>query len=84
MMNQPYSKDLDIATYICGFVSEDANFKTCLFTKTSLGLLGHRRLAHVGISTLKKILKKYMVRGLKDVVFQKDSFVVHVKLENKF
>jgi hypothetical protein len=33
----------------------------------------HRRLAHVGMSTLKKILKKDMVRGLKDVVFEKNK-----------
>jgi hypothetical protein len=55
------------------FYSEDANLSTCLFTKASLGWLWHRRLAHVGMSTLKKILKKDMVRGLKDVVFEKDK-----------
>jgi hypothetical protein len=45
---------------------------TCLFTKTSLGWLWHRRLAHVGINTLNKLLKKELVRGLKDVKFEKD------------
>jgi hypothetical protein len=60
----------------------------CLFTPTEVvvskmddesvifkgfRLLWHRRLAHVGMSTLKKILKKDMVRGLKDVVFEKDK-----------
>jgi hypothetical protein len=59
--------------YLVYFSSEDANLRTCLFTKLSLGWLWHRRLAHVGISTLKKILKKDMVRGLKDVVFEKDK-----------
>jgi hypothetical protein len=54
------------------FSSDDANLRTCLFTKASLGWLWHRRLAHVGMSTLKKILKKDMVRGLKDV-FEKDK-----------
>ena len=31
--------------YLVDFTSEDANLKTCLFTKTSLGWLWHRRLA---------------------------------------
>jgi hypothetical protein len=58
--------------YLVDFSSEDANLRTCLFTKASLlGWLWHRRLAHVGMSTLKKVLKKGMVRGLKDVVFEK-------------
>jgi hypothetical protein len=59
--------------YLVDFSSEDANLRTCLFTKASLGWLWHRRLAHVGMSTLKKVLKKDMVRGLKDVVFEKDE-----------
>jgi transposase InsO family protein len=58
--------------YLVDFSSEDANLKNCLFTKASLGWLCHRRLAHVGMSTLKKVLKKGMVRG-KDVVFEKDK-----------
>jgi hypothetical protein len=59
--------------YLVDFTSEDANLRTCLFTKASLGWLWHRRLAHVGMSTLKKVLKKDMVKGLKDVVFEKDK-----------
>jgi hypothetical protein len=59
--------------YLVDFSSEDANLRTCLFTEASLGWLWHRRLAQVGMSTLKKILKKDMVRGLKDVVFEKDK-----------
>jgi hypothetical protein len=62
-----------INLYLVDFSSEDANLRTCLFTKASLGWLWHRRLAHVGMSTLKKILKKDMVRCLKDVVFEKDK-----------
>jgi hypothetical protein len=59
--------------YLVDFTSEYANLRTCLFTKASLGWLWHRRLAHVGMSTLKKVLNKDMVRGLKDVVFEKDK-----------
>jgi hypothetical protein len=59
--------------YLVDFSSKDANLRTCLFTKAFLGWLWHRRLVHVGMSTVKKILKKDMVRGLKDVVFEKDK-----------
>ena len=38
--------------YLVDFTSKDANLKTCLFTKTTLGWLWHRRLAHVGMSSL--------------------------------
>jgi hypothetical protein len=54
--------------YLVDLFSDDANLRTCLFTKASLRWLWHRRFAHVGMSTLKKIMKKDMVRGLKDVV----------------
>ena len=56
--------------YLVDFASEDANLKTCLFTKTSPRWLWHRRLAHVGISSLKKLVKE-LVRGLKAVKFEK-------------
>jgi hypothetical protein len=65
------------------FTSEDANLRTCLFTKASLGCLWHRWLAHVGMSTLKKILKKEMVRSLKDVVFEKDKLCSACQAGNK-
>ena len=59
--------------YLVDFTSEDANLKTCLFTKTSLGWLWHRRLAHVQMSSLKKLMKNGLVRGLMDVKFEKDK-----------
>ena len=59
--------------YLVDFTSEDANLKTCLFTKTTLGWLWHRRLAYVGMSSLKKLMKNDLVRGLKDVKFEKDK-----------
>ena len=55
------------------FTSEDANLKTCLFTKIALGWLWHRRLAHVGMSSLKKLMKNELMSGLKDVKFEKDK-----------
>ena len=59
--------------YLVDFTSEDANLKTCLFTKITLGWLWHKRLAHVGMSSLKKLMKNDLGRGLKDVKFEKDK-----------
>ena len=59
--------------YLVDFTSEDANLKTCLFTKTLLRWLWHKRLAHVGMSSLKKKMKNELVRGLKVVKFEKDK-----------
>ena len=59
--------------YVVDFSSNEVNVKTCLFTKTSLGWLWHRRLAHVRMGTLKKLTKKELIRGLKDVTFVKDK-----------
>ncbi|WVZ63567.1 hypothetical protein U9M48_013190 [Paspalum notatum var. saurae] len=46
---------------------------TCLFSKSSLGWLLHRRIAHIGMSQLKKVVKKGMVTGVKDVTSEKDK-----------
>ena len=59
--------------YLVDFTSKDANLKTCLFTKTTLRCLWHRRLTRVGMSSLKKLIKNDLVRGLKDVKFEKDK-----------
>ncbi|WVZ51224.1 hypothetical protein U9M48_002386 [Paspalum notatum var. saurae] len=52
---------------------EEVNLQACLFSKNSKGWLWHRRLAHVVMSTLKKLMKKDLVRGLKDITFEKDK-----------
>jgi hypothetical protein len=59
--------------YLVDLISEDANLKACLFTKTSLGWLWHRRLSHVGMSSFKKLIKYELVRGLNDMKFEKDK-----------
>ena len=56
--------------YLVDFTSKDVNLKTCLFTKTTLGWIWH---THVGMSSLKKLMKNDLVRGLKDVKFEKDK-----------
>jgi GAG-pre-integrase domain len=59
--------------YLVDFSSSDANLSTCLFSKSSMGWLWHRRLAHVGMNQLNRLLKHDLVRGLKDVHFEKDK-----------
>ncbi|WVZ80654.1 hypothetical protein U9M48_028112 [Paspalum notatum var. saurae] len=59
--------------YLVDFNSKKANLQAYLFSKNSMGWLWHRRLAHVGMSTLKKLMKKDLVRGLKDITFEKDK-----------
>ena len=55
--------------YLVDFSSNEANLATCLFSKTSLGWLWHRRIAHIGMSQLNKAFKRGMVLGVKDVKF---------------
>ena len=43
--------------YLVDFSSNDASLSTCLFTKSSKGWLWHRRLAHVGMAQLKRLIK---------------------------
>jgi hypothetical protein len=59
--------------YLVDFASHEANLTTCLISKTSKGWLWHRRIAHVGMSQLKKAFKKGMILGVKDVTFEKDK-----------
>lgn len=60
--------------YLVDFSSNDASLSTCLFTKSSKGWLWHRRLAHVGMNQLKKLMKHDLVIGLKnDIVFEKNK-----------
>jgi len=38
-----------------------------------MGWLWHRRIAHIGMSQLKKVFKRGMVVGVKDVLFDKNK-----------
>ena len=55
------------------FNASEAQLSTCLFTKSSMGCLWHRWLGYVGMKQLNRLVKHDLVRGLKDVVFQKDK-----------
>jgi hypothetical protein len=49
-----------------------AELDTCLIVKTNMGWLWHRRLAHVGMKNLHKLLKGEHILGLTNVHFEKD------------
>jgi transposase InsO family protein len=55
--------------YLVDFTSREVNLTTCLISTTSKGWLWHRRIAHIGMSQL----KKGMDLGVKDVTFEKDK-----------
>jgi hypothetical protein len=59
--------------YLVDFPSSEAKLTTCLFSKTSLGWLWHRSLGHVGMRQLNQLSKHDLVRGLKDVKFEKNK-----------
>ena len=59
--------------YLVDFNASETQLSTCLFTKSSMGWLWHRRLGHVGIKQLNILSKHDLVRGLKDVVFEEDK-----------
>ncbi|WVZ89713.1 hypothetical protein U9M48_036079 [Paspalum notatum var. saurae] len=59
--------------YLVDFSEMKTSSTTSLFSKSSLGWLWHRRIAYIGMSQLKKVVKKGMVTGVKDVTFEKDK-----------
>jgi hypothetical protein len=63
---------LDGQLYLVDFNDNKAELDTCLIAKTNMGWLGHRRLAHVGMKNLHKLLTGEHILGLTDVHFEKD------------
>ena len=57
--------------YIVDFTKK-AQPRTCLIAKSSKGWLWHRRLGHVGMRNLDKLIKGDHILGVKDVIFDKD------------
>ena len=62
--------------YLVDFNTREAQLSTCLLTKSSMGSLWHRRLGHVGMKQLNKLIKHDLVRGLKDVTFEKNKLCI--------
>jgi hypothetical protein len=58
--------------YLVDFNENEAELNTCLIAKTNMGWLWHRRLAHVGMKNLHKLLKGEHILGLTNVHFEKD------------
>jgi transposase InsO family protein len=58
--------------YLVDFNKSKAKLETCLVVKSSMGWLWHRRLAHVGMRNLAKLLKDEHILGLTNVYFEKD------------
>jgi hypothetical protein len=58
--------------YLVDFNDNKAELDTCLIAKTNMGWLWHRRLAHVGMKNLHKLLKGEHILGLTNVHFEKD------------
>jgi hypothetical protein len=58
--------------YLVDFNENTTELNTCLIAKTNTGWLWHRRLAHVGMKNLHKLLKGEHILGLTNVYFEKD------------
>ena len=69
--------------YLVDFNAGETQLSTCLFTKSSMGWLWHRRLGHVGMKQLNRLVKHDLVRGLKELCLKRISFVALVKPANK-
>ena len=59
--------------YLVDLNASEAQLSTYLFTKSSMSWLWHRRPGHVGMKQLNRLVKHDLVRGLKDVTFEKDK-----------
>ena len=68
--------------YIVDFTKR-AQPRSCLIAKSSKGWLWHRRLGHVGMRNLDKLIKGNHILGVNDVIFDKDRFAVLVKQVNR-
>jgi hypothetical protein len=55
------------------FVPEEVELDKCLIPKRNMGLLWHRRLAHVDMRNLHKLQKESHILGLTNIVFKKDK-----------
>jgi hypothetical protein len=58
--------------YLVDFNENTAELSICLIAKTNMGWLWHRRLAHVRMKNLHKLLKGEHILGLTNVHFEKD------------
>ena len=64
------------------FNASEAQLSTCLFTKSSMCWLWHRRLGHVGMKQLNRLVK-HDLEASKMSHLRRISYVVHVKPKSK-
>jgi hypothetical protein len=57
--------------YLVDFSNDNDELNACLLAKTNMGWLWHRRLAHVEMKNLHKLLKGEHVSRLTNVSFEK-------------
>jgi hypothetical protein len=69
--------------YLVDFNTREAQLTICLITKSSIGWLWHRRLSYVGMKQLNKLIKHDLVRGLKDVTFEKNKLFSACQAKNQ-
>jgi hypothetical protein len=69
--------------YLVDFNKSKAKLETCLVAKSNRGWLWHRRLAHVGMRNLAKLLKEEHILGLRMFNLRKIGYVKHANPENK-
>jgi hypothetical protein len=67
-----FKRVLDGQLDLVDFNDNNAELDTCLIAKTNMGWLWHRRLAHVGMKNLHKLLKGEHMLGLTHFHFEKD------------
>jgi hypothetical protein len=58
--------------YVVDFLKESISPSTCLIAKVDEGWLWHRRLDHINMRNLKRLLKGEHVVGLTNGTFEKD------------
>jgi hypothetical protein len=67
----PFKGVSDGTLYLVDFTKENVDLDACMLAKTNMGWLWHRRLAHVGMNNLHKLIKGEHLIGLSDVCFEK-------------
>jgi hypothetical protein len=64
---------LDGQLYLVDFNDNKAELDTCLIAKTNMGWLWHRRLAHVGMKNLHKLLKDLLCMPSREASWNSSS-----------
>ena len=69
--------------YLVDFNASEPQLSTCLFTKSSMGWLWHRRVGHIGMKQLNRLLSMTWLEASKMLCLRRIMFVALVKPANK-